>query len=32
VCEAQIVQLLTVSGNVQWLPISRNTTTGTDVL
>jgi len=30
VCEAQIVQLLTVSGNVQRLPISRNTTTGTE--
>jgi len=32
VCEAQIVQLLTVSGNVQRLPISHNTTTGTGVL
>jgi len=32
VCEAQIVQLLTVSGNVQWFPISHNTTTGTGVL
>jgi len=32
VCEAKIVQLLTVSRNVQRLPISHNTTTGTDVL
>ena len=30
--EAQIVRLLTVSGNVQRLPISHNTTTGTGVL
>jgi len=28
VCEAQIVQLLTLSGKVQRLPISHNTTTG----
>jgi len=32
VCEVQIVQLITVSGNVQQPPISHNTTTGTDVL
>jgi len=32
VCEAQIVQLLTVSGNVQRLPISHITTTRTGML
>ena len=32
VCEAQTVQLLTVSGNVQRLPISHNTMSGTGML
>jgi len=32
VCEVQIVQLLTVSGNVQRLLISHNMTTGTGML